>query len=224
MAFFGIPTQFDVKGGISGAGRRSGTTASARRTLSVRGRGQEPEGLRVPEFDKGKVQSLQQEIMAPQLSGLRRRLQKIGASRFATPGERREALRGGLRGSGEAQAAIQVGALKEAQGLRRAEFERDLMEVQRQQQELERERQLQEREEERGFASSRDITPSGAFEAASLRLATRPGFTDRGGLRDVSFGPSAGERSRIEERAFDELFALAGGQPSGIQQSLMEVF
>ncbi|MCK5602697.1 hypothetical protein KAR91_12525 [Candidatus Pacearchaeota archaeon] len=200
---------------------------SRQRTLNIRNRGQVPEGLRVPEFDKGRVRSLQQEIIAPQLSGLRREVQRIGAGRFRTPGERREALRGGLRGAGEAQAAIQVGGFREAQGLRQAEFNRKLMEYQRQQRELEREQQLQEREEESRLFAARDITPSGALEAASLRMATRPGFDDTGGLRQPAIargGATAAERRRIEEEGLSELYALAGGQPSNVQQSLMEVF
>jgi hypothetical protein len=65
---------------------------------------------RPPEYDEQQVQAFQQEALAPGLGALRRSLQEAQAGRYSSPSERREALRGAVRGFGEALAPLQVGA------------------------------------------------------------------------------------------------------------------
>ena len=63
-----------------------------------------------PAYDEEQVQAFQQEMLAPSLGALRRSMREMHAGRYAGPSARREALRGAVRGYGEALAPLQVGA------------------------------------------------------------------------------------------------------------------
>ncbi|MCK5612985.1 hypothetical protein KAR91_64520 [Candidatus Pacearchaeota archaeon] len=65
---------------------------------------------RPPAYDESKIKAYQQEAMAPGLSRLRRQAREAQASRYSSPTERREAMRGLMRGYGEALAPLQAGA------------------------------------------------------------------------------------------------------------------
>jgi len=65
---------------------------------------------RPPAYDETKIRAYQQEALAPGVSGLRRSMREVQAGRYKSPSARREALRGAMRGYGEALAPLQAGA------------------------------------------------------------------------------------------------------------------
>jgi hypothetical protein len=131
-----------------------------------------PTPLNLPKYDYGKLAGLQQEFMAPGTAGLQREVRNIASRRYASPIERRQAIRGGIRGYGEALPGIQAGALQQAAGIYAPEYERQVAEAQslaeqRRQQEMldyqaaleeaRRERQREEIETQQATQQSSDI-------------------------------------------------------------------
>lgn len=155
---------------------RYGTTESemAARKKSRIATGLEEE-LKVPEYDTGRIAGLTQEQMSPALGSLRRQMQRVQARRYASPLARREAIRGGIRGFGEALPAIQAGAQRTAMGLYQPEYQREVAEYNR----LERERQLEEARQE--ASAIRRSMPISGGETYRQAVAGMPSIFDSGG-------------------------------------------
>ena len=126
----------------------------------------------VPEYDTKRIAGITQEQMAPALSGLRRQMQRVQARRYGSLLGRKEAIRGGLRGFGEALAPIQATAARTAVGLYDPEYRRELDEWER----LRRER---EREEDREIR--RGSFDGGGGETYREALTRMPSIFERGG-------------------------------------------
>ena len=99
MAFFGIPTR-----GAPGLG--FGATKIVGRKEE-----EDPTEYKAPEYNLKRIKALTQEQLAPTTSGVRRAIQRVQAGRFQTPTARKEALRGAIRGGGEALGAAQATAI-----------------------------------------------------------------------------------------------------------------
>jgi hypothetical protein len=147
--------------------------------------------LRLPKPDLTKIAGLRQEQLAPTRAGLTRMVESVGAGRFANPVARREALRGAVRGAGEALAPAQAAATKTAYGLYRPEFEAKMNEA------LERYRlQLEEAERERLETESRGFEARLSRTAAPQTITrtpygtfTAPGTSTIKGLERASARP-----------------------------------
>jgi len=95
--------------------RRAGLPLGPRATLK-------PMVTEAPQYDLSRIAGLSQEQAAPSIGGLRRQMQQIQAGRYGSLTERGEAIRGGIRGFGEALAPIQASAVRTAQGLYQPEY------------------------------------------------------------------------------------------------------
>ena len=116
-----------------------------------------------PEYNEQQVQAYQQEALAPALGALRRGLREVQAGRFASPSARREALRGAVRGYGEALAPLQVGAGAQARQRYDIQYRQDIL---AEQQRVAAEERLEEREyreslRDEATAERAGLTPSG---------------------------------------------------------------
>jgi hypothetical protein len=116
--------------------------AEARRKAGIAIAGGQDKG-QAPEFSLERVRALSQEQMSPQISAVRRAIQGVQAGRFANPLARREAIRGAVRGGGEALAGIQAAGTRQGLALHRTEFDAQMAEFRRQEEERLREEQRQ---------------------------------------------------------------------------------
>lgn len=140
-------------------------------------------GLRVPKYDQSRVTGLAQEQVAAGIGKMRRELQRVQAGRYGSPVARGEAIRGGIRGFGEALAPLQAAATRTATGLYEPEYRRELLEFERAQRESEREEIATTR---RGL---RD--PSGeTYREATQRLL-------KGQAGDIGLPRTAAEEGRV---------------------------
>lgn len=93
--------------------------------------GQAPQ-YRTPKYDGGRLRSLAQEQLAPTISRLGRQIRGVQTATYANPMERRQAIRGAVRGYGEALAPAQAQATRTAQELYQPEYQAQLAGAQRQ--------------------------------------------------------------------------------------------
>lgn len=172
MAFFGIPTR--------------GATGPGWGATKIVGRKEEkdPTEYKAPEYDLGRIKALTQEQMAPTVSGVRRAIKRVQAGRFQTPTARKEALRGAIRGAGEALGPAQTGAVRSATALYTPEFEAKRQEeLLRYQQALAEERKEEATAIRKGTSSggetyreatARLLKPQAGFEGGVVRIPTTP--------------------------------------------------
>ena len=110
----------------------------------------------IPVYDLGRIKELTQEALAPALGRSRRALSEQLSGR--TP-DTKEAV----RGFGESIAAQQAGAVQTATGLYRPEYQRELLEFQREEREAEKEEAAQ-------FRRGRRDPSSTTYAEAQARL------------------------------------------------------
>ncbi len=122
---------------------------------------------RPPVYDERQIRAYQQEALAPGVSGLRRSMREVQAGRYKSPTARREALRGAMRGYGEALAPLQVGAGAQARQRYNIQYQQAIAAEQQRV-------AAEERAAERAYQESlRDEAKEGYEEA------TRPAYQSR---------------------------------------------
>lgn len=181
MAFFGIPTR-----GAPGLG--FGATKIVGRKEE-----EDPTEYKAPEYNLKRIKALTQEQLAPTTSGVRRAIQRVQAGRFQTPTARKEALRGAIRGGGEALGAAQAGAVRAATALYAPEFE-----AKRQEELLRYKRSLEKEREEKATIARRGASVGGeTYREATERLLAYDPWGSKTEAVKTSTTPTADYMSRI---------------------------
>lgn len=102
---------------------------------------------KMPEFDQSRITALMQEQLAPAIGSLRRQVREVGARRYGSPVEEREALRGAIRGYGESLAPLQAQSARTAMSLYMPEYQAQIAAYR---QALDEQRREEARQERRG--------------------------------------------------------------------------
>ena len=173
--------------------------------------GQAPQ-YREPKYDRGRLRALTQEQLAPTISRLGRQMQGVQTATYANPMQRKQAIRGAIRGYGEALAPAQAQATRTAQGLYAPEYQAQLQGTQtRYQQELRDYQEQQDMERQRNLEGLQQEPPPMTTSRFMGRTWTRPGTHSVSGIGAASRRPAGTSLT-----GSGGIFNVRGGGTSGV--------